>query len=375
MNTVLIKFKILLKSDLAEHGPLFHRWLPNGEDNALLLETGHSDTILRVWFERSGFVDKGNIIFDEKRQEVDPEVMRQQGVLEAGPLIGLLRINDVSPEEFQVLAESQDRDKTYVSFVKKIVNRLIYPAVSNLINILRTNYGQYWLKKLDRWDSQKESLDSYSSSHFHIQISLDDGKSWGELFPRYFVELKISATIIQQKTLTKYLTEADWDNIQDLITQKYSPSYATMILSRAYQLHDQGDLKQSIVEGVTALEIAISEFMNQRITKYAAKNDLNKSFFSLSLPGQITTIATIMNNISPKELDETLKLIAVRNSIVHEGLEPGEKERRSMMQLLNLIAKLLIGPDFRFLYANIKSPMRLPAEQWDEIMREKIGDG
>ncbi len=120
MSTLLLKFGINLEeyslSIIAQHhGPLFHRWLPDGEKDAIVLDTGDSNIELRVWFERRGFVDNGFIKFDYKRREVNPEIIPKQAILDAGPLWGLLKIQGLSEEELVPLWENAIEDARYVA--------------------------------------------------------------------------------------------------------------------------------------------------------------------------------------------------------------------------------------------------------------------
>ncbi|MDP3112366.1 MAG: hypothetical protein Q8M71_09730 [Thermodesulfovibrionales bacterium] len=368
MSTLLIKFKVLLDSDFSDnHGALFHRWLPNGEEDAILLDTGDSNTTLKVWFERWGIVDKGHIKYDGSLKQVDSEIMTQQAILEGGPLRGLLEIRNLRDEDLALFAERSDKNDEYYSLVKKVIKKLIYLPLSNFIKILRTNYGQYWLKELEKWDSREESLPTYCDSKLHIEISLDNGKSWGSFFPSIIdLSLKLSWNIIQAKTYAKYLTRDDWQSIQKLITEKYVPTYAAEILMRAYQLYDQGNLKHAIVEGVTAFEVAISEFIKNRLNKYGLKNDFLNSFLNLPLSTQIVAIAAVLDNVLPEELEQTLKIIKIRNDIVHEGMNP-PKETKTLRGFFNTAAKLLTGPELRFLYSNIKGNTKMTPAEWEKI--------
>lgn len=112
MLTLLLKFKINLEeydvSTYSQHyGPLFHRWLPDGEKDAIVLDTGDPNAELKVWFERLGFKDKDFIEFDYTRREVDPETIPKQAILEAVPLMGLLKIQALSEEESTPLRENK----------------------------------------------------------------------------------------------------------------------------------------------------------------------------------------------------------------------------------------------------------------------------
>ena len=64
MTKLLLKFGIILESDrlLSDvKGPLFHRWLPDGRQDSIVLATKDPNTKLEVWFERRGYAD-GNFI-------------------------------------------------------------------------------------------------------------------------------------------------------------------------------------------------------------------------------------------------------------------------------------------------------------------------
>jgi hypothetical protein len=93
MATLLLKFGVLLENYNIEEfdrhkGPLFHRWLPDGEKDAILVDVPDPTAELKVWFERRGFVDDRWIRFDYSRPEIDPEIMERQAILDAGPLRG-----------------------------------------------------------------------------------------------------------------------------------------------------------------------------------------------------------------------------------------------------------------------------------------------
>ena len=146
----------LRRYDLSDEieGPRFHRWLPNGEADALTLKTDDPAAVLRVWFKRQGRMDGAFFQFAHKEQSFDPTVVSRQGVLEAGPLYGQLDI-DLSEEDIAGLRESSEHGQT----VAKRILHLIHAPTSKLITTtLRTHYGQYWLEEWKPWDSRKNSL-------------------------------------------------------------------------------------------------------------------------------------------------------------------------------------------------------------------------
>jgi hypothetical protein len=87
MATLTIRFMwTLLNQNVRFHyafGPLFARWLPDGEMDKLSIPTDDSDIQLHVWIERRGYVD-GLIHYDYKRKEVDENLMTRQARLDGG---------------------------------------------------------------------------------------------------------------------------------------------------------------------------------------------------------------------------------------------------------------------------------------------------
>ncbi len=81
MEILLLKFArpLATPSELVRlHGPLFYRWLPDGEKNAITLSTNDDNANLKVWFERYGFVDGGFVRFSYDRREVTPDIIHTQ---------------------------------------------------------------------------------------------------------------------------------------------------------------------------------------------------------------------------------------------------------------------------------------------------------
>src|SRR5205085_8139310 len=158
MGTLLFDFVVQLRDGnnpypFNHEGPLFNRWLPDGEKDAIALSTGDPQAELKVSFEQRGFVDdSGHVRFKWERHEVDPAVIPRQAVLEGGYLVGWLKI-EVPDEEVENLRKVTTGDPAYEALGRRIV-RLIRPPVNKLINLLRANYGQYWLKEIEEWDSR-----------------------------------------------------------------------------------------------------------------------------------------------------------------------------------------------------------------------------
>src|SRR5579864_6811086 len=185
MPTLLLKFYVYLKRLYAMRnfeGPLFHRWLPDGEKDALVLDVGTENALLKVWFERRGFLEGGLIQYDVTRKEVDPAVIATQAALTAGSLFGSLEIQGLTEEEVTPIRENKIGDASYITLGDRVINKLIYPSVNRFITTLRGKYGQYWIRELPKWDSRNGTLGAYCHSLL-LKWSLDQGATWSDFLP------------------------------------------------------------------------------------------------------------------------------------------------------------------------------------------------
>lgn len=373
MATLLLRFGITLEDyNLPEidrhHGPLFHRWLPDGEKDSIVLDTADPDAELKVWFERRGFVEGGFIEFDYGRRELDPELIPKQAVLDAGPLLGLLQIQGLSKRVLASLGQDKAGDAEYVALGKRVVKRLLCPPVSRFIDTLRTNYGQYWIRRLEEWDSREESLGSYCSL-LGLSWSLD-GQTWRDFRPDEDV-IRITGRL--QRHFPGYLTREGWLELGEAVRERYEPSLGAFILAGTHQLLDQGNMRHALIEGVTALELALGDLIRRKLGTAESLVDSMSAFWNLPLPARVITVAAISGKIDSQDMEHTIKAIEMRNKVVHEGWSPSNEAGVHLPGLLNTVAALLPGPAFRFPSAYPSNTIMSP-EEWDLQAQEDSCD-
>ena len=345
--------------------------LPDGIDDSIILNIDQN-TELEIWFERFGFVDGHSIEFDYHRQEVDPDIIPQQAILEAGPLMGLLKISEISEEELVVLKENSIGDEKYIKLGKKVATKLIYPYVAGFIHILRTNYCQYWIQDLEKWDSRSESLGRYCNKRLHLNWSLDDGKTWSDFIPDKPIGLiLLESKIGFRKIFLEYLTYEDWQKLGEAIQNDYEPTLAVAVLARTNQFLDQGNLKHALIEVVSAFELAINEFFRRKITdvKYQSLFDDMASFMNLPLRAQVITISTLLGNIPLQDIENAVNVVKMRNKLIHEGRDPPEKAKYEICSLLNITKELLSGPGFKFPKSN-PGNLIMSNEDWESELKD-----
>jgi hypothetical protein len=354
MPSLLFRFAVVLEDYGIEpyslfdgerhHGPLFHKWLPNGEADAVPLVTGDSNADLKVWFEQSGYMENGRIKFDYERKEIDSATIPEHGILDAGPLIGLMRLDDLSDEAVSAVQENQQGDPRYVALGRRVI-RLVYPPISRFLNILRSNYGQYWISELRAWDPHEQSLGHYLSVVIQTKWSLD-GESWLDFVPD---PKETPATPIEtEPDYREYLNQEDWSELIRTARLDYHPPLGALMLIRAHRLVEEHCFREAIVEGVTALEIALSEYYHRKARPSKLLGERLEPLWSLPLSAQLAAVAPHLQGCSTAEVESTLRIIDMRHRVVHENWEPPSNLQSELRHLLKTAAALQPGPRFRF---------------------------
>lgn len=363
MPALLLKFYIYLRrQDVMRNfeGPLFHRWLPDGEKDAIFLNTGVSKTELKVWFERRGFVNDGIIEFDVTRKEVDSAIIPTQAALVVGSLFGSLELQELTKEEITSLLENKIGEPDYKALGERVVNMLIYPSVSRFINTLRTKYGQYWIHELREWNSRHETLGAYCI-FIRLKWSLDQGATWFDFIPDDPIRRTI-VTFGTEESFRQYLTEEDWKGLAQLSREKYEPSLASSILTRAHQFFDEEDFKYALIEGVTALELSLKYYIRFNLKTSTPLPILE----NMRLEDQLKAVAPSLSipNRSQK-MKLTLQAIKIRNKSVHEILLPSERVKPKIAALLDIAAALNFGLKFKLPSARLGNKI-MPVENWEQ---------
>lgn len=370
MPKLLIKFYVSLYGS-GRTGPLFHRWLPDGKNDALSLKVLDNNAHLKVWFERRGFVDNGFIKFNWERRDFDPDIMVKQGVLDAGHLVGMLELNGLTDKQVASLNEysyekehANEDDEEYMQLGKRVVN-LIQPPVTKMIDVIRSNYGQYWIPRLEEWDSRQGSLGYYCRQTLETKWSLDEGSTWQNFVPSRLVTPR-NVFVLRDVVFEDYLTQKDWNDIGELINEGFEPRTAATLLTRAYQLKERGELKYAFIEGVSALELAIGEYLRHEICRdNSVIIEKMKRFRKMPLSVQMLTVASRFDDVSLKDLELADQAIDLRNKIVHEGMELSEDKEEELKGLFCVVAAMLSGPKFRFFYAYPENIVMSDSE-WNE---------
>ena len=343
---LLVRFGVSLeRTDIRPtrpHGPLFHRWLPNGERDAITIKD--ETFILHLWFEQWGFMDHSFIRFEYKRKEVDSDTVPRQAVLDAGPLYGNIQL-DITHDKLASIIKGREGDPVYEALGKLIVKRVIESHVLRILRVIKYTFGQYWVEIPESWDSKKMSL-GYYCQQWGMRWSIDKGATWSDFSPTKRERAPI--TIVADAGVGRDLIrESDWRGLESTSVAGFEPSLPAVLISRAHELADMGLWRHAFVEGVTALELAIQTFYRDRARTDKVLQESFQSFWELPLRTQLLTVALAAQNevkMAIEDLRAALRAIDIRNAIVHEGSDKNESDEKVLRALLRVAGGLMPGP-------------------------------
>lgn len=168
----------------------------------------------------------------------------------------------------------------------------------------------------------------------------NEGKSW-----KNFKPTESSGTIkvegLPGRGFAEYLTKKDWNRIKKSFDPYQDIPIALNILGRAHELSDTGHIRESFIQGVTALELAIDNYTKKIFAINHATEKLLNHFESMPLKLKTLIIAKMGELLSDDILDKALSAIDMRNAIVHEGKHPDDQDRKNFFSLLECAATFL----------------------------------
>lgn len=297
---------------------------------------------LKAWFDRFGVVDEyRGITFKRSVREVDPAVMEKVGRLHAGPLYARLSLSNVDEPTVEAVVQNRQGDEKYLALAKEVVKYAV-PKLRRLITILRTVYGQYWLEEAPMWDSQSQSLGFYCWLFWQMQWSLDQS-TWNPFEPDKRHHRAKGGTWELSGDGSCYITKEDWSKLVEIVRSDYVPSDAVEMCNRSRSLLENGHDRYAIIEAVSALEIAVLQYV-ERKCKGPALNDIKNGFENMSAKSRMALVGYLLPQIRETDIATGIEAIEHRNGMIHEGREVPERADRFVMASILITLALCAGP-------------------------------
>jgi len=351
MNNLELQFLVRFDShriSFSPYGPLTHRMMPDGEADSIQLDVGNADFELKIWFERRGIMNGNQIEFKLDEHNVDENEIGKHGLLDIGPLTCRLILKNIPQEEFDVIIKNRINDVQYIAFTKRFL-KLILPTLNNFIQKLRIKHGQYWLNDIKNFDSRYQSLGNYCKN---LQMKWREigNIDWFDFQPTNLMIQFDSIVQSDENFITDYITHDDWQKIKQEKDVQLDSTLAMDLLVESWKNFDQGDISKSIISGITSLELSLEQVIRTGLSKFDLTYDKIDDFKKSKFDTKLTVIASLRDDISKTELENSLEVYSIRNKIVHDGEEPPTNMFPKLKSLLDVVSKLTLSHEF-------KSPM------------------
>lgn len=346
-----LKFVIRLTNNDLYKGPLFHMWLPNDKIDAIVLGKHFN---IKVWFERRGVVVRSFIRYKADKRELNNELISKQAVLDGGFLFGSAKFS-ASAEQVKAMRAEEHDNNDYIRLGKEIEEHVLIP-VAKFIDLLRVDFGQYWIRPLLRWDARKESLGLYFTS-IALHWRLDTKSEWKAFQPTKNI-LNFTSNVLSDEGYQKYITQENWNYLKQYTVEEdfeiYKPSLAKKTLNKAQQSWNESNYSEAFISAVSALELAISSNIKKRVpVDHTIFNRLNNVFIGkkpkINLAEQVAAIFSIKMDIDLDVIKKAIDGIDIRNEIIHRGEKRiSESMVDEFEALLKCIQSLIFEPHFKY---------------------------
>ena len=336
------------------NGPVFSRWLPNGEDDALKVVIDNYSSEVHLWFERHGYIDdSGFIKYEHKRLEIDSSVIPRQEKIHAGALYGKVIYNDISEEQIQALKDGDVENDEYIKIGKLIIKKILGPVLVKFTKLLKNTYGQYWINIYKPFDSRHIALSNHCKS-LNMKWFLNDSDN-GEFSPGKEEVQTISFTVTMNAE-EEYISQDSWLHLQELLNDNFDPTLSSAFASRANKLLEEQRYSHAILESVTAIELSIEEYIRRSISNAPDLEDHMRSFWNNPLPTRISLVASLAG-ADTNDILLSISGVNERNNFVHDGKETDSSASELIKGLLRTTSHLNNEQNLKFPVANISNSL------------------
>ena len=342
-------------------GPAFYRWMPDGRSDAIELPTKDKAAITRVWFERRGIVRDGWLYYDRKGKDFESGMMHRQVPVEAGHLIAESEFRSYSNELGSLLAECTEdgppaecSDPEALSRFGKRVESTLLDAVGEFVDVLRFQFGQYWLRPMETWDSRSHSLGVHMR-RFNAYWRLGSEGKNGPFVPTKKTHGPIKI-VERSGEYTEFMTQDDWNHLRDVFSSDIRPTTGMRVLVDAYRFLSDGDEVRALIEAVTALELVLQETVARPYKPESKAAKRVASFGDRSTGGlsaRVAAMAAVCPQADKLLVDECIAAIERRNEIVHKGVRKSDRKSisREVLSVINICRSFINDSRFKMPHA------------------------
>jgi hypothetical protein len=321
-NTILVRLNIPIPSQpiVPVSAMIFSRWLPIKDEEAFIVK--EDNTELKLWFDISSTYWASQIEEKDLPKHVNVTAHR---------IFADIRLTDISDDLLRFIlagnsnggSESDIKLSSEYKQLGETVLTITFKYLNRLVSYVRNEKGQYWLEQYGL------NLDVMSSINVELKAQArieKEGTDWFRWNPP-----AIDCITIELQDDARYVKQDEWREIIRFVGSQARPALVRELLSNADNLAGNGHRRSAIIEAVTALEVAVSEFSKSAKfdeileAKSAARIDTNAFASQVNHMGFSGTLRYLLPVLFREEVLPTSLLstcyeaIAIRGNVVHEG--------------------------------------------------------
>ena len=210
----------------------------------------------------------------------------------------------------------------------KIALESVLKTSNRLISFARNIKGQYWLNAIV---PSKDNLANLNNSWNAKAIINDKKFRW---FPSDTNRLHFD--VILDHSTAIHLEE--WNEVNSFVCSESRPNIIFELLANSKYLINQGHRRSSIIESVTALEVAVSEFTKKpkidvmKMAEYKSRIDtsnIGNQSKHLGFTGSLRYLIPLLfhsDELDDEILKKCFQAIEIRNNVVHKGQRDVSKD-------------------------------------------------
>lgn len=292
---------------------VFHRWLPTRKDALAATCDGYS---LSIWWDIDCLAFMAppsiddldrvtNVLTEKVHVAVDlPDLSTELAdYIHSRGLTQNFQGSAELSQDFRALAES--------------VFRAVVQALNRFIAIVRALRGQYFAIPL-----QEDPGDP--ASFFVATRALVSSADFSPV--RWHPPLDHRITLTMQSE-DCFICREDWGHIHRLLASTEAVPLPRELITYAEQLSHEGHTRAAIVQGISALEIAIDRFLGDpdqvaALARGRRLHNLSHLKEKLGLRGTLGTLFPLLfseGQLSEELLEELLKAVDARGTVVHRA--------------------------------------------------------
>jgi hypothetical protein len=304
---------------------LFGRWLPTKEEDFIVVDDG--ELSLKLWWEMSC------THWAEKDASELPGCLNvpvhlvKADVLAKGVPDELAEYLVQSGNKGAFLPDSPLKQQSVA--LGKRVHGLALTYFNRLVAYVRTHLGQYWLEEYPI-DSDRIASDF---AGFNAMLKVD-ASDWCRFRPTD--EHRMTITMMDE---SRYIREPDWPRAKEFVKSLQRTSLVLELLSNAELFAGTDHRRAALVEAVTGLEVAISDFAKRPKAQEAFGPLLAERLDTPSLKAQVNhlglsgSIRYLLPVIFPQQklptdlLRGCQRAVEERVNVVHYGQRDVPKDK------------------------------------------------